>query len=129
MKVLVAKLVALRMRNDIAPWSVIFLLMAAFLLPYFFARETLMNFQAYNALSMIPLFDGAYLRERKGVLLTWMIIFSTEQVLIFTTYGTHLPRSIVTECEIGILIGLGLGFMIASFFPSIAAWMKPAHSL
>jgi len=116
MKVLVAKLVALRMRHDIAPWSVIFLLMAAFLLPYFFARATLLNFQAYNAMSIIPLFAGAYLRERKGVLLTWMIIFSTEQVLIFTTYGVHLPLSILTECEIGLLIGLGLGFMIASFF-------------
>jgi diguanylate cyclase (GGDEF)-like protein len=127
MKFLLAKLVTLRMRSDIAPWSAIFLLTVAFLLPYFFAREALLNLQVYNAVSIIPLFTGAYLRERRGVLLPWAIIFSTEQVLIITAYGTYWPRSIVIECEIGNLIGLGLGLMIASFF-SIKRHLDDAHA-
>ena len=123
----IKKLTALRLQSDIAPWIVIFLLMTAFLLPYFFAREALLNLQVYNAVSIIPLFAGAYLRERRGVLVPWVIIFSTEQILIIMVYGTHWPRSIVIECEIGNLVGLGLGLMIASFF-SINRRLDDAHS-
>jgi signal transduction histidine kinase len=97
-------------------WSLILLLLMAFLLPYFLFKDLYANVVTYGSLALAPLCLAAYFRERSGALITWGVIAIGIAGSLWIHQGTNWSRVEVNNFFFGNLIGLLVGLIMAQYF-------------
>lgn len=105
-----------RQTNVPFAWSLILLLVVAFLLPYFLFSQLFDEADTYGSLALAPLFLAAYLRERQGVLITWGLILLGIACSQWIHDGMNWSHAELNNFFFGDLTGLILGFSMAQYF-------------